>query len=449
MSVRECARCSFIKDNEEQCKLRSCVSGSLCWIHTRRQYHLRVKPSTIPNAGRGLFAATADFRKGQQIVPYSGDVLTRAQYEQRYPNDDGEYVFKVNNNRYIDARSTQSAVGRYANRCTGTGLPCNARITGAQHPNLKATRLIHDGDEILVPYGGSFIQHQQQPPPRDQQQPQHRVSQRRPAAGGGGSSKTPQRATQRATPQRATPQRATPQRAPVPPYTPNLAAPNLMLCAGMNFSHPCSAVPLHTDDVRLRMLAHILPPGWRVKSLGSQQQDTPVHKEADVRQLHLKRSSARQEVQQCKVFILDSYFLPQIYFEATSNRNGYGDKWFQPGCQVETLLNANCKAVLLPNDRRGMVWALYQKDKVRLEQQYGIHAVRCGSRHCPLAVATQRAETETNWLQLKPNDAVYNRTHEQQAELYLNPKHGFICVFKGPTIETLPWLTGLAHGRSV
>ena len=45
----------------------------LCWQHTRLALGLRVAESTIPNAGKGLFALR-DFAKDEWICDYGGDV---------------------------------------------------------------------------------------------------------------------------------------------------------------------------------------------------------------------------------------------------------------------------------------------------------------------------------------------------------------------------------------
>ena len=88
------------------------------------------------------------------------------------------------------------------------------------------------------------------------------------------------------------------------------------------------------------------------------------------------------------------------YFQRITNIravNGYGDTFFDPNCLVVTLLNANCKAVLLPNDRWGSVWAMYERNTGALQMQ-NTHAERVGANSNPLAVVTLKAETDTDWL---------------------------------------------------
>lgn len=396
MSLRECDRCHYIKPDGTRCRLSTCTTGRYCWIHTRKRYMLRVKPSTIPNAGKGLFAATADFTAGQNIVPYTGDVLTRAQLHARYPNNDGQYVLQAAGDRFIDARSTQSSVGRYANTCRGTNKPCNARFTNGRDPSIRATRYIPDGSEILVPYGSAF---------------------RAPAAASSSGSSSAA---------------ASAQRRAVPVYNANQQRRLFILCGGMNFTTPAGAVPAHSDDVRCRMLAHLY--NARVKSIGSNANNSATHTASDLRQLANRRSLARADTEACNVFILDFYFLKRIYFTAG---HGYGNTWFDADGQVAYLLSHRCRAVILPYDTWGMMWAQYTDHEDEMAAA-GITVERTNSTDInPLAVATLRAERDTNWLQLKPNDEVYNRTYAQ-GSIYLSKAYKFIVAYKAA--GTMQWL---------
>ena len=151
MSVRECDQCHFIKADGLRCKIRTCTTGPYCWIHTRIKYGVRVKPAMF---GKGLFAAR-EFQPNEKVGEYTGDRLSRQQYNARYPGGIGsDYVLEKNPNLLIDARSTQSSVVRYANDCHNTGRPCNARLTVAA--SLRTTRHVNKGDEIMAPYGDEY-----------------------------------------------------------------------------------------------------------------------------------------------------------------------------------------------------------------------------------------------------------------------------------------------------
>jgi hypothetical protein len=162
MTLRECANCQATnKTNHLRCKNRTCTTGKFCWIHLQKILKLRVKTSTIPNAGKGLFASTGKntngvvFKKNQIIAPYTGREYTKADFETQFPGDQLKpYALLVGRNKYVDAFSTQSSVARYANDCKGSRKRCNAKLTEAG--NLKAKFNIKEGQEILASYGSDY-----------------------------------------------------------------------------------------------------------------------------------------------------------------------------------------------------------------------------------------------------------------------------------------------------
>jgi hypothetical protein len=129
--------------------------------------------------------------------------------------------------------------------------------------------------------------------------------------------------------------------------------------------------------------------------------------------------------------VLDWYFLVPEYFAAGKNGvNGYGNIWFAPGGQAQKLLctpGTRTRIMLLPNDRWGCMRAMYSAPDA-----IGVNVLEMtpdqALQYHPLVVATVAAEEKTNWLQLKPGDKVYNRTHVQQVHQYLNPQAPFLLV---------------------
>jgi hypothetical protein len=74
--------------------------------------HLRIKPSTIHNAGKGLFAEDSTqapnaiiFRRDDDIIEYIGESIDRAELNRRYHHT-ASYALQVrgdnNNLLYID-----------------------------------------------------------------------------------------------------------------------------------------------------------------------------------------------------------------------------------------------------------------------------------------------------------------------------------------------------------
>lgn len=161
MSLRQCSQCNANTKRGTACKRRTCKSPN-CFQHNKSLFGLTVKQSTIPASGQGLFAVKP-FKKNQTIQMYTGDRLSQMQIDQRYPNNAlAPYAVKVRPQYnqgapYIDARSTQSSIARYANACDrpGNRKPCNAKINAAAR--LIATKNINTGREVLIPYGPVYF----------------------------------------------------------------------------------------------------------------------------------------------------------------------------------------------------------------------------------------------------------------------------------------------------
>ena len=156
-SIRECDRCTAIAKSGSRCRNRTC-KGRKCWIHTKRDEGLRIKPSQIPNSGSGLYA-TKRFAKGAKIADYTGEKLTRAQVGNRYPgNVTAEYVLCRSDRECFDGRMTNSSFARFSNDARGsTHYKNNAKFTpGApnRQPIMRAGRVITAGVEIFTNYGG-------------------------------------------------------------------------------------------------------------------------------------------------------------------------------------------------------------------------------------------------------------------------------------------------------
>lgn len=159
-----CGRCTHIKCNGQRCKNRVCFGFPICWIHSLQVYGVRLRESTIPDTGKGLFA-TRDFPRYTWICPYNGEDVTEACLEQRYPgNVTAPYAvdFKNDPHRYVDSACLRS-MASMANglfRPDGTSQPLtahNAEIVERPGSDtrhwLRARRNIFEGDEIFVYYG--------------------------------------------------------------------------------------------------------------------------------------------------------------------------------------------------------------------------------------------------------------------------------------------------------
>lgn len=161
MSTRDCDRCHADKKSGGRCTRRTCAYGTYCWQHSRSLLNLRIKKSGIPGAGNGLFT-TIDRRKGDTVAEYTGKVVPASKFlDDKYKS---AYGYQVDKNTVIDAKSTQSALGRYANDCRSRARGCktnNAKFAkhkrrGKWSVRLKAKRNIKKGEEVFVSYGRSY-----------------------------------------------------------------------------------------------------------------------------------------------------------------------------------------------------------------------------------------------------------------------------------------------------
>ena len=125
---------------------------------------LRIKKSTIPQAGRGLFS-TRPFEKDETVAHYTGDIAVgRRVMKGNFGGSD--YLFAVNDSVGIDAARTNTAPGRMINASDkpGNRIPPNVRWVADQRNRrvrLVATKRIPAGTEIFVPYGSGYWKKQE------------------------------------------------------------------------------------------------------------------------------------------------------------------------------------------------------------------------------------------------------------------------------------------------
>jgi hypothetical protein len=156
----DCKRCTATAKSGRRCKRRTCKYADMCFQHTEQKKGLKIKKSTIPRAGMGLFT-TKPIGANARIAKYGGPLVPRAQFEAA----DSKYGLTVTNALVMDGSSTQSGLGRWANDCRRTNREnkeCkdnNARLVVANDrtASLKAGRRpIPAGSEIMVAYGANY-----------------------------------------------------------------------------------------------------------------------------------------------------------------------------------------------------------------------------------------------------------------------------------------------------
>ncbi len=119
--------------------------------------YLKVKKSTIPKAGRGLFT-TIFIAKGTRIVEYKGRICTWKEVQFDSTN---VYIYTVNSRHVLDARTYLKAFARYANDARGlqgiSGIKNNCCfVNDGLKVYIEAAKDIPAGAEIFVDYGKEY-----------------------------------------------------------------------------------------------------------------------------------------------------------------------------------------------------------------------------------------------------------------------------------------------------
>jgi hypothetical protein len=125
-------------------------------------YGVRVRPSTIPNTGKGLFA-TRDFLSNSWICPYLGEVISQQYLDQRYVGDVTAAYAVQDGVNFIDSACRRGiaamANGLFRNDGHARSVNQHNAII-EQRPGqgvwLRAPINISDGDEIFVWYGDDY-----------------------------------------------------------------------------------------------------------------------------------------------------------------------------------------------------------------------------------------------------------------------------------------------------
>ena len=140
------------------CKART-KYGCLCWVHRAAVDGTAVRESTIPGAGKGLFATRA-FPKNAVVARYTGDLLDTQDGRDREDGFEGsDYVLELSQLVSIDAARTDTADGRLINDIHGTRLKANVRFVpyhAQRTVTIRTKRAIRAGEEFLLSYGRSF-----------------------------------------------------------------------------------------------------------------------------------------------------------------------------------------------------------------------------------------------------------------------------------------------------
>ena len=92
-----------------------------CWIHLANEDNLRIKPSNIQNAGKGLFSWKKTIKRKQHVAEYTGEKTTLKKLNRRYgAKTVAQYSICDGPKRCWDAYKTTHGPPCFANDARGT-----------------------------------------------------------------------------------------------------------------------------------------------------------------------------------------------------------------------------------------------------------------------------------------------------------------------------------------
>lgn len=153
-------QCSATSNDGHRCRRRVVMGLPYCYTHTLYRMHLRILPSQIEAAGKGVFAVDPTgganeivFRTGDKIAAYDGEALTDDQLQDRYGDFTAPYTLNVRRPRQrrtnLDAACERSLGSMFNHRRNA-----NAKFNGVGV--VIAKRNIRNNEEIFIDYGSDY-----------------------------------------------------------------------------------------------------------------------------------------------------------------------------------------------------------------------------------------------------------------------------------------------------
>ena len=163
------SQCQFIKADKHRCKRRCIIGFELCFSHRIKQDNIDIQPSTIPQAGVGLFADNGSdnnsvvFKKGDIIILYRGQMINKRELKKRYSRYTAPYCIQIdepndlNDPVYIDA-ALKRGLGSLINHKPHKNANCEFISDGGSvdYAEIVAIKDIKNGTELFVDYGNEY-----------------------------------------------------------------------------------------------------------------------------------------------------------------------------------------------------------------------------------------------------------------------------------------------------
>jgi len=145
------------------------MGSPTCWVHSKKEFHVKVGPSEIDGAGKGLIAQST-ILSGTWICPYGGEPINQACLDLRFPGDvTATYAARRDGGRgYVDAACVRglgsmanglfNANGRAKSRAQHNAKILDRSSYGGEGEGLwiRSTKNIQNGREVFVHYGFDY-----------------------------------------------------------------------------------------------------------------------------------------------------------------------------------------------------------------------------------------------------------------------------------------------------
>lgn len=159
--------CGHVLKNGGHCKRKVIIGMPLCYQHLQQEYHIKIAKSTIPDAGKGLFAKipgdnnpnTVVFHQGDEVVEYIGDEISKTERIRRYGKWTAPYGVQVTREGAAVDSACRRGAGSLGNMKTGDPRENNAKLDITAEDDrliVKATKNIKNGQEIFINYGKDY-----------------------------------------------------------------------------------------------------------------------------------------------------------------------------------------------------------------------------------------------------------------------------------------------------
>ncbi len=157
--------CSYqLSDYTKECNTPVLQGGPYCPYHMSKLFKLRLKPSTIPVAGNGVYAWDLEapnrivFKNGDYIIEYTGEILSPDQLYKRYGPNTAPYTMATDDeNVFIDSACVRT-MGALINGSYGAayGKANTSFVVEGKRVFIRADRNIVHGEELFIDYGSDY-----------------------------------------------------------------------------------------------------------------------------------------------------------------------------------------------------------------------------------------------------------------------------------------------------